>query len=179
MIRTAQIFWTDSPSMQTQVKRPRASRQVPSFWHGSEAHSFMLRSHLGPAYPSTQSHRKDPGVFTHVPPCSHGLSHPETKPLGVEDVLFDDNVGQNVQGTYPRGIHSGPPCSHRLSTQWGRSRHRIHPLGMCRKRIHHDMGCSCMHHLSDISDLENKMRRPSEMFNKNNLTWWKHGTWIL
>ena len=29
--------------------------------------------HLGPVYPVWQSHLKEPGVLTHLPPCSQGV----------------------------------------------------------------------------------------------------------
>lgn len=58
--------------MQTHLKVPGSSKQEPSFWHGWDSHSLTLVSHLGPVKPCVQLHAKLPGVFTHMPSCSHG-----------------------------------------------------------------------------------------------------------
>jgi len=69
-------FNCNVPFIQRQVNRPRSSRHVPSFWHGLDAHSSTFVSHLSPVYPGVQSHLNEPGVLTHVPPCSHGGLQP-------------------------------------------------------------------------------------------------------
>lgn len=58
--------------MQTHLKVPGSSKQLPSFWHGCDSHSFTFVSHLGPENPCEQLQTNDPGVFTQIPLCSHG-----------------------------------------------------------------------------------------------------------
>ena len=60
------------PGMQTHRNVPGSSRQEPSFWHGCDSHSLTFVSHLGPVKPCVQLHANEPGVFTQIPPCSHG-----------------------------------------------------------------------------------------------------------
>ena len=65
-------FFFYLPGMQTQRNVPGSSRHEPSFWQGCDSHSLTFVSHLGPVNPWVQLHLNEPGVFTQIPPCSHG-----------------------------------------------------------------------------------------------------------
>lgn len=66
------IYFKKLPGMQTHLNVPGSSRHDPSFLHGCDSHSFTFVSHLGPVNPCVQLQAKLPGVFTHMPSCSHG-----------------------------------------------------------------------------------------------------------
>ena len=115
------------PFIQRQVNRPRSSRHVPSFWHGFDAHSSMFVSHLSPVYPGTQSHTNDPGVLTHVPPCSQGGRQPASDVTSQHAVT---SFGRGCVFFYRSSVYTDTsnslrpcPVSERLAKQkfshWG------------------------------------------------------------
>lgn len=76
------------PGIQTHLKVPGSSRQLPSFWHGCDSHSLTFVSQRGPLKPCVQLHTKLPGVLTQMPlcsqgePCSHSsMSSEQSEPL--------------------------------------------------------------------------------------------------
>jgi len=75
--------------MQMHLKPPRSSMHVPSFIQGPLSHSLTLTSHLGPANPGSQSHRKEPGVLTQTPLCSQG------DPEGEKEIHWLVNGGMD------------------------------------------------------------------------------------